>query len=159
MHPVRAASVILSGLLAVVLGAGCDSAKETTVTKDQAVARVAERAQEAFRQLPPGATLEQTLHTPDLPCDDGDGRVFVETRYDVVFPATWPVDQSMTVLADYWTGNGYRIVRDDRASTELPELVAEKTSDGFRIGYLINHGADGRATARLLSSSPCLVSK
>ena len=126
------------------------------MTKDQAVARVAERAQEAFRHLPPGATLKQTLHTPDLPCDNGDDRVFVETRYDVVFPPAWPVEQSMTMLADYWAGAGYRVVRDDRTSADLPELVVEKADDGFRVGYLINRGSGGKATARLLSSSPCI---
>jgi hypothetical protein len=58
----------------------------------------------------------------------------------------------------HWTANGFTVIRDDRASKELPELVVENQTDGFRIGYLITHNPDGTANARLLSSSPCLSS-
>lgn len=153
MSPARAAVAAL--LLSVTALAACGSTKENTVTPDEAVARVAAYAQEAFGQLPAGATLKQTLHTPDVPCDDGDDTVFVETRYDVAFDENWPVDESMTKLADYWTANGYRIVRDDRDSADFPELVVERKTDGFHIGYLIVHAAGGKVTAQLLSSSPC----
>ena len=153
----RAPRPVAAALALVLLAGACtDSPKESTVTKDEAVARVAERAQEAGQQLPPGAKLEQNQAIDDMPCDDGHDSTFVEYRYNVAFPADWPVDQSMTKLADYWLANGYTIVRDDRDRGRIPELVVEKKTDGFRIGYLINHNTDVKVNARILSSSPCI---
>jgi uncharacterized lipoprotein len=148
---------VLVLLAAGALLAGCDSTQESTVTKDEAVQRVADRAQEALRQLPAGATLKQTLHQPDLACDDQDrdGAIFVETNYQVVHPQDWPVDQSMATISAYWDGHGYKAVRDDRDDTKNPELVVEKEEDGFRIGYLISHRANGSTDVFLRSSSPC----
>jgi hypothetical protein len=147
----------LALLAAGALLAGCDSTQESTVTKEEAVQRVADRAQEAFRQLPPGATLKQTLHTPDLACNDQDrdGAVFVETTYQVMYPKGWPVDQTMATISAYWDSHGYKAVRDDRGDTTHPELVVEKEDDGFRIGYLISHRANGTEDVYLRSSSPC----
>ena len=148
---------VLVLLAAGALLAGCDSTQESTVTKDEAVQRVADRAQEALRQLPAGATLKQTLHQPDVTCDDQDrdGAVFVETNYQVVYPQGWPVDQSMATISAYWDSHGYKAVRDDRDDTKNPELVVEKEEDGFRIGYLVSRRANGTTDVFLRSSSPC----
>ena len=148
---------VLVLLAAGALLAGCDSTQESTVTKDEAVQRVADRAQEALRQLPAGATLKQTLHQPDLTCDDQDrdGAIFVETNYQVVHPQGWPVDQSMATISAYWDSHGYKAVRDDRDDTKNPELVVEKEEDGFRIGYLVSRRANGTTDVFLRSSSPC----
>jgi hypothetical protein len=100
--------------------------------------------------------MKQRLHTPDVPCDNGDDSTFVETAYDVLFDDGWPAERSMNDLAAYWTGNGYQVVRDDRASTSAPELVVEKKDDGFRVGYLLVHADDGKTRATLRSSSPCI---
>ena len=153
----RRALTIVAALVAGALTAGCDSVDQPTVTKEQAVERVATRALEAFQQLPAGATLKQTLAQTDLPCDDGpDGRTFVETDYAVEYPPSWPVEQSMATLSTYWQNSDYRIVRDDRQDDKFPELVVEHPADGFRIGYLVAHRDNGRIDAILRSSSPCL---
>jgi hypothetical protein len=154
----RPSRTLLAVAALLLVGACSDSPKESDVTKEDAVARVAQRAQDAEKALPPGGKLVLADSEPDVPCDDGHDRTFVENRYNVDFPKDWPVDQSMTALADYWAANGYKIVRDDRAGTQIPELVVEKEADGFRIGYLINHNPDGLVNARILSSSPCLDS-
>ena len=154
----RLSRTLLAVAALLLVGACSDSPKESNVTKDEALTRVAERAQEAGQHLPPGAKLVLQQSVPNIPCDNGDDRIFVENSYNVDFPKDWPVDQSMTTLADYWAANGYKIVRDDRAGTQIPELVVEKEADGFRIGYMINHNPDGLVNARILSSSPCLSS-
>jgi len=155
----RTRTLVLALALATVgaLATGCDSTQEPTVTKEEAVQRVAVRAEEALQHLPPGATLKQTLHQDDLACDDQDrdGARFVETNYQVVYPQGWAVDQSMTTLSDYWEANGYEVVRDDRDDASHPELVVEKKADGFRIGYLISRRDNGTADVFLRSSSPC----
>jgi uncharacterized lipoprotein len=145
MSRVAALAVLL------LLTAGCDM--QPTVTEPVAIERVAARAQEAFAQLPPGATLRQELHQTNLPCEGG--RTFVETDYDIAFPAGWPVDSAIATLAAYWEKAGYRVVLDERDSAEAPELVVQHPADGFRIGLLVAHdGAITKATLR--SSSPCL---
>lgn len=137
--------------------AGCGSAAESGLTSEEAVKRVAARAEEAVAHLPAGASLEQTLHQPDVTCDDHDrdGPVFVETNYRVVYPPGWPVDDTMATISGYWSSHGYRIVRDDRDNATHPELVVEKKDDGFRIGYLISHRANGAKDVFINSSSPC----
>ncbi len=154
----RTALTVIAALTAGALTAGCDTVdQQPTVTKEQAVERVAARAQEAFGQLPAGATLKQTLAQTDLPCENGPkGSTFVETDYAVEYPATWPVEQSMATLSAYWHSNKYKIVRDDRSDDKFPELVVEHPTDGFRIGYLVAHRNNGRIDAILKSSSPCL---
>lgn len=153
----RTALAVLAALTVGALTAGCDTVDQPTVTKEQAIERVAARAQEAFQQLPSGATLKQTLAQTDLPCDNGPkGRTFVETDYAVEYPPSWPVEQSMATLSTYWTNNKYTIVRDDRQDDKFPELVVEHPADGFRIGYLVAHRDNGRTDAILKSSSPCI---
>jgi hypothetical protein len=148
-------AALAAALTAALLLTGCDM--QPSVTKQQAIERVAQRAQEAFAQLPPGATLKQELQQTDLPCDEGkDSATFVETNYVVEHPAGWPVDESLPLLASYWQKAGYTIVRDDRGDTKLPELVVEHPDDGFRIGYIVAHGDTGVVKATLSSSSPCI---
>jgi hypothetical protein len=153
----RLVLTVAAVLTAGALTAGCDAVQpEPTITKQQAVDRVAARAQEAFQQLPAGATLKLRSNEPDMPCDDGpDGRTFVETDYTIEYPQGWPVQQTMATLADYWTTNGYQTVRDERADATTPGFSVEHP-DGFRIGIQITNRDSGRIDAYLISSSPCL---
>ena len=153
----RLLSTLVAALTAGALTAGCDTVQHAAVTKEQAVERVVARAEEAFAQLPPGASLKIRSTEPDMPCDDGPaGRTFVETGYTVEYPDAWPVEQSMATLSAYWQRSGYKTIRDDRGSDKLPEIVVEHPDDGFRIGYLLTHRDNGRIDAYLTSSSPCL---
>jgi hypothetical protein len=152
------ALTVVAALTAGTLITGCDTVpSEPTVTKQEAVARVEARAQEAFGRLPAGATLKTRSSKPDLPCDEGpDGRTFVENSYTIDYPQGWPIEQSLAVLADYWTNSNYTIVRDDRQDTRAPELVVEHPDDAFHLGYLLSYRDNGRIDGILRSSSTCV---
>jgi hypothetical protein len=147
------AAVVTAGALTT----GCDNVQPPAeMTQQQAVERVDALAQEAFQQLPAGATLKQRSSEPEMPCDDGPGgRTFVETDYVIDYPEGWPVQQTMGILGDYWAKNNYKIVRDDRQDDKAPELVVEHPGDAFHIGYLVTYRDNGRIDALLRSSSAC----
>jgi hypothetical protein len=145
----------VAALTAGALTAGCDSVDQPAFTQQQAVERVATRAQEALQQLPPGATLKIHLNEPEMPCDDNGGSTFVETDYAIDYPQGWPVKDTIGTLADYWSKNGYTTIRDERSRDKLPALSVEHP-DGFRIGIQLTYRDTGRIDAYLLSSSPCL---
>jgi hypothetical protein len=152
----RVTGGLLAAATAVVI-AGCGSARENDMTKDEAIARVAQHAQEAFRQLPAGAELTQVQQLDSLPCDDNDdSRVFVETRYKVEAADDWPYEQSMSDIAAWWAANGYTVVRDDRKDALAAELVVENKDDQFHIGYTIVHTPSSGINIQLLSSSTCI---
>jgi hypothetical protein len=151
----RLALAAAAALTAGALTAGCDNVKPA-LTQHQAVDRVNARAREAFQQLPAGAALKVRTDEPKMPCDDGPkGRTFVETNYNIEYPEGWPVEQTIPALADYWTKNGYKTVKDERTRDKLPAFSAEDP-DGFRIGARLTYRDNGRVDAYLISSSPCL---
>ncbi|RZU51263.1 hypothetical protein EV385_3073 [Krasilnikovia cinnamomea] len=152
MTRIHRTAAIIAALTAALLSAGCDM--QPTVTKQQAIERVAQRAQESFAQLPPGATMKKLIEQDGLPCDDG--RVLVEIDYDIAFASGWPVDDVIPTLARYWQDAGYKIARDDRASRDIPELVVEHPDDGFQLGILVSHGSKGTIGVTLRSSSSCV---
>jgi hypothetical protein len=150
----RLAWTAIAAVTVGALTAGCDN--ESDFSQSQAEERVAVRAQEALRQLPPGATLKVDLSEPKMSCGDGpDSRTFVETDYSIQYPQGWPVEQTVATLADYWTEQGYKTVRDERDRDKLPAFSAEDP-DGFRIGAQLTYRDSGRIDAFLISSSPCL---
>lgn len=153
----RLAHALAAALAAGALTAGCDSSvQQPTMTPSQAVERVAARAQEALRQLPPGATLKAELNQPEIPCDNGgDKSTFAEIDYKIDYPAGWPVAQVIPTLAGYWTKNGYKTVTDKRTDAKTPTLGVEHP-DGFRISASLTYRDNGRIDAYLISSSPCL---
>ncbi len=153
----RLAMTLAAALTAGALTTGCDSVQpQAPFTQQQAVERVATRAQEAFQQLPAGATLKVDRDEPKMHCDDGpDGRTFVETNYAIDYPEGWPVEQTIPTLADYWTKQGYKTIRDERTRDKLPAYSAED-AEGFRIGARLTYLDNGRIDAYLISSSPCI---
>jgi hypothetical protein len=152
----RLATTVAAALAAGALTAGCDNVQSPpAITKEQAVERVEARAQEAFQRLPAGATLKPRSSEPEMPCDDGPGdRTFVENDYTIDYPTGWPVEQTIPTLADYWAGQGYRTVKDERTRDRIPAFSAEHP-DGFRIGVRLTYRDNGRIDAFLISSSPC----
>jgi hypothetical protein len=155
--PRHLAQIAVAALTAGALLAGCDNVpSEPTVSKQEAVTRVEARAQEAFAQLPAGATLKLRSSRPDLPCEEGSGgRRFVENSYTIDYPAGWPIGQSLTTLADYWARSNYKVVRDERQDDKVPELVVEHPDDLFHIGYLLSYRDNGRIDGVIRSSSTC----
>ena len=141
---------------ALTLGAlttGCDTVAD--FTPQQATDRVSTRAQEAFQQLPAGATLKVDANRPAVPCGtDPNGPSFVEIDYSLQYPTGWPVEQTMETLAGYWQKAGYKTVNDERGVKGTPSFSAED-QDGFRIGVSVTYRDDGTIDAYLISSSPC----
>ncbi|WP_328461357.1 hypothetical protein OHA21_32295 [Actinoplanes sp. NBC_00393] len=154
----RFALTVAAALVAGGLITGCGTVyPRPDITANEAVVRVAELADEAMKQLPPGATLRETLHADDMKCDDGPGddRVFIETHYQIDYPQGWPVDDAVPTLADFWTGKAYETVRDERDDPQLPNFAVE-APDGFRISIDVTKRDNGTVDAYLNSSSPCL---
>jgi hypothetical protein len=133
---------------------------QPTITAEQATQRVEELLQETYQQLPPGAEMKLFGGPRNLPCDDPSdsgpaGRVFVEKRYEVVFPPNWPADQALPKLADYWQQRDYRIVSDLRGESD-PKLAVERPGDGFRVNIAVWNRAPGSMDIYLTGSSPCV---
>jgi hypothetical protein len=92
----------------------------------------------------------------DDPTDDGPaGRIFVEKRYEVVFPANWPADQALPKLAEHWQQRDYRIVSDLRGEDD-PKLAVERPGDGFRVNIAVWNRSPGSVDIYLTGSSPCV---
>ncbi|AEV84399.1 hypothetical protein ACWT_3376 [Actinoplanes sp. SE50] len=157
MRASRLARILAAALTVAALTVGCDSSvpSQSNVTQHEAEQRVADRAQEALQQLPSGASLKVTLNEPKLRCEDNGDRTFVENQYAIEYPKGWPVQQAVPTLAGYWTGKGYKILRDERDDPKLARFGVEYP-DEFRISIEVIHRDNGRVDAYLISSSPCI---
>ncbi|WP_430783843.1 hypothetical protein [Actinoplanes sp. G11-F43] len=150
--PVRIALTVAAGLLLT----GCGLMNPAPdISRTDAAERVARQAEEAFAQLPPGATLRTLLDHPESKCDEGD-LVFAERQYQIDYPQGWPVARAVPTLAGYWTGAGWETLRDERADPKLPNFAAQDP-DGFRISIEITNRDSGVVDAYLVSSSPCVA--
>lgn len=150
----------MATILAVSACTGQDRSLQPTVTKEQAAQRTEQLVQEAFAQLPAGATLKLNNSSDESPCDDASdggpaGRVFVERRYLVVPPpgGTWPVDQALPTLVSFWEKKGYKVY-DDRRTSSYPKYVVE-TPDGYSANITTWDRGD-HSDITLSSSSPCV---
>lgn len=150
----------ITTMLAVAACTGEDKSLQPTATKEQAAQRTEELVQEAFAQLPSGATLKLHNSSDESPCDDPTdggpaGRVFAERRYLVVPPAggSWPADQAIPALVTFWQQKGYR-VHDDRRTGSYPRYVVE-TADGYSANISTFDRGD-HVDVTLSSSSPCV---
>lgn len=142
-------------VLSAVLAGGCGSPAEETAVPSPDEDLIAALAEEAFRQLPPGATLKVTLNQPGVPCDRGPAdTTFTEIEYLIEHPRGWPIEQVIPALAGYWTRTGYTVVRDDRDNRQMPALEVERP-DGFRIAVSVLHPPHGRDAAYLVGSAIC----
>lgn len=142
-------------MLSAVVTGGCGSSAGTAADASPDDARVTALAEEAFRQLPPGATLKVMLEQPEIPCDRGPAdTTFTEIEYIVDHPRGWPVEQVIPVLAGYWAHTGYTIVDDERDDRQVPVLRVEHPG-GFRIAASLVRPEHGRVAAYLVSSSTC----
>ncbi|GIE34699.1 hypothetical protein Ait01nite_077440 [Actinoplanes italicus] len=133
---------------------------QPTETSAEAVKRVEALVQEAFAQLPAGATLKFSDGSDHGSCDDAEsglprGRVFVEKRYNVVPRAGggWPEEQAIPALVAFWEKQGYRVYDDGRDRRD-PKFVVD-TPDGYAV---IVHGYDrgDHYDFTLSGSSPCV---
>ncbi|MFI1989748.1 hypothetical protein [Actinoplanes sp. NPDC020271] len=147
-------------MLALAACAGKDKDLQPTETKAQAAQRVEELVQEAFKQLPSGATLKVSTDEDSVPCDDPTdggpaGRIFAEKAYDIVPPATgtWPSNEIIPTLVTFWQQKGYKTRTDDRSKQE-PRYSVE-TSDGY-IVLVQSWNRGDHLDYGLSADSPCI---
>lgn len=125
-----------------------------TLNQQQAAERVDAHITAAVDQLRPRPGLEPVRRFAFACADPTDhgplGRVVVEHRYEL--PAIDAADgpSVLDTLAEYWTGNGYLILRDGRGG-RLAEIAAE-APDGFRVVI----ATDTQGKLAIIGSSPCV---
>jgi hypothetical protein len=128
----------------------------TTMTADQAAARLDEHLRLALEQLSPEPRIEPGL-SGTMDCDDPTdggplGRVFVEAHWwlrDV------PPDRNRDVfdaLHRRWESQGYVVIQDLRDRERAPQLKVRHPGDGFAVSLRENLAGE----LRLSSSSPCV---
>ncbi|MEU4422869.1 hypothetical protein AB0F81_19750 [Actinoplanes sp. NPDC024001] len=159
----RRGALLVAAVTAVLATAACtgeDKTVQPTQTKAQAAQRVEELIQEAFAQLPAGATLKVNIDVDSAPCDDPTdggpaGRVFAEKRYLIVPPAGggWPADRAIPTLAAFWEQKGYRLHTDGR--TEPEPRYSVETPDGYYV-TLNSWDRGDHLDVSLSSDSPCV---
>jgi hypothetical protein len=148
----------------MLLTTACTGTKEDlrpAESQAQAVQRVEQLVQEAFAQLPPGATMKVNLNTDAMPCDDPTdggpaGRIFAERRYFIVPPSTgtWPkAAEAVPALVGFWQEQGYKVRSDGRNDPE-PRYMVE-TADGYRVTAATWNRGD-HLDLSLGATSPCV---
>lgn len=124
------------------------------LNRRQAIERAESHINAAVDQLQPRSALNPLRHLM-FDCDDPDdhgplGRVVVERRFELPAVLAEAGPAVLDALADYWTGNGYRILRDTRG-TPTPEIAVE-APDGFRVIVKTNT----LKQLAITGSSPCV---
>ncbi|MBB5866978.1 hypothetical protein F4553_000357 [Allocatelliglobosispora scoriae] len=142
-------------LLATLLAGGCgliakEDPMQPTLTSEQAAVRVDEHVNAAIGALVPPRTLTAGPKST-MPCDDPSdhgpkGRVTVEHRYTLPGADTTVLDG----LVDYWTGHGYRVLRDERGR-RLAEVAVE-ADDGYAVVATTNVVGE----ISVVGTSPCV---
>ena len=124
------------------------------MNQQQAVERVESHITAAVDQLRPRPGLQPVRRFAfacDDPTDHGPlGRVVVEHRYELPGIDAADGPSVLDTLAEFWTSNGYRILRDGRGEP-LAEIAAE-APDGFRV--IISTDTQGKLA--IIGSSPCV---
>ncbi|MEU8238740.1 hypothetical protein AB0C07_10875 [Actinoplanes missouriensis] len=155
------AAVLLSLL---VVTAACKAEEggdvQPTETKAEASRRVDALVEEAFAQLPPGATRKPNVNVDSVPCDDPTdggpaGRIFAERRDLIVPPSggAWPVTDVFPTLIAFWEQQGYTTRIDGRSEREPRYSVG--TPDGYIV--IVNSWDRGdHVDISLGSTSPCI---
>lgn len=85
-----------------------------TITARQAAVQVEQHARQAVARLPQGVTAERIALRVNNPCDGPPGLVRVTDDYRLrgVEPAEF--GRVADPLKEWWSGNGYGVVRDSR---------------------------------------------
>lgn len=151
---------VISALVALLV-TGCEGDDvQPTRTYAEVDARVEQLIREAAGQLPAGAEL--TLeYAKALPCEGKDGmedsgQVFAERFYKVTYPESWPVDQVMDILAQFWETRGYRLHRQDRDDPLIKVVHYRDPSDETSVGIKLYPQKDGTVNVFLSGSSVCV---
>lgn len=129
---------------------------QPTQTAAEASQRVQQLVEEAFAQLPPGASLVFNDGSDVGACDGHlQGMVFAEKRYRIVVEpgSNWPADQAIPTLVAFWEKAGYRL-HDDRRQERWPRYVV-RSPDDFSVS-IAGWDRGDHFDYTLSSSSPCV---
>jgi hypothetical protein len=136
---------------------GTEQAAETeeTMNQDEAATRVREHIDEAVAALPEGAELEERRGTLFGSCDDASdggppGRVTVSERFWVRGLPVEDNEANAELMLEHWTGNGYRVLRDERP--DRLTISVEHEEDSFRVTLRVSD----EGSLSLGASSPCV---
>ncbi|MFE1165761.1 hypothetical protein [Nocardiopsis sp. NPDC058789] len=128
---------------------------EETITEDEAAAKVDQHIANAVAALPETVELEPLGPVAFASCDDPTdggprGRVTVSLDQWLNGLPVEENEQNAELLYQYWTANGYRVLRDERP--DKLSIAVENEEDGF----LMSLRASIQGDLSLGASSPCV---
>lgn len=128
---------------------------EETMTQEEAAERAREQIDNLMEALPETAQLEERGGPNFAACDDPtDGgprdRVTVSDSYWIRGLPVEDNDQTIELMYEYWTANGYRVLRDERP--DKPSIAVENEEDFFWMSLRISD----EGSLSISASSPCV---
>ncbi|MFB8764854.1 hypothetical protein VSQ99_20480 [Nocardiopsis alba] len=126
-----------------------------TITQDEAAAKVQEHIDGVMSSLPDEAELETRQGMNFAACDDPtDGgpkdRITVSERLWIRGLPTEENEANIELMHDYWSNNGYRVLRDERP--DKPSITVESEEDAFRVSLRVSD----QGSLSIGASSPCV---
>ena len=128
----------IAALMLTIYSTGCGymAGMKETITQDQAAEKVQEHIDGIMSSLPEEAELETRRGTLFASCDDPtDGgpkdRVTVGERLWIRGIPTEENENNIDRIYDYWTNNGYQVLRDERP--DKLSISVEDEEDFFRM--------------------------
>ena len=152
----RIAALVVASMLS---GCGIGTTGETdmneTITQDRAAEKVREHIERTLTALPDEAELETRRGTLFASCDDAtDGgpgdRVTVSETFWIRGLPVEDNEAGIERMYEYWTANGYRVLRDERPDSL--SLTVEHEEDSFRVGVRTSD----KGSLSISASSPCV---
>jgi hypothetical protein len=131
---------------------------QPTLSLTQATQRVEQYGRDALAHMPgtpEAGTPNRTSVPSDDPTDGGPkGPVDVGDTYRITYGDPRPDNTEVfNRLHDYWTGQGYQVLKDSRSQPRGRLVRVENPHDGFRMGI---EEAAMTPQLTLAVSSPCV---
>lgn len=143
---------ILAAVNALVLG-GCRAGP--TTTEDEVADKAQEHIDGILTVLSEDAELDMRESTLFAACDDPNdgapqGRVTVSETFWVRGLPSEDNKSNIDLMYEYWTGNGYQILRDERPGKTT--VTAGNEEGSFRVVLRVSN----QGSLSLSASSPCV---
>jgi len=140
---------------ACITGCGQRAGMQETITQDEAEEKVQEHINGVMSSLPEEAELETRQGMIFASCDDPtDGgpkdRVTVGERLWIRGIPTEENENNIDRIYDYWTNNGYQVLRDERP--DKLSISVEDEEDFFRMSLQVSD----QGSLSIGASSPCV---
>ncbi|MFE6307452.1 hypothetical protein [Nocardiopsis sp. NPDC057823] len=136
-------------------GADQETTMQETMTQDEAATKVDQHITGAVSALPETVELEPVGPVAFASCDDPTdggprGRVTVSQDQWLNGLLVEENEQNAELLYEYWTANGYRVIRDERP--DKLSIAVENEEDGFLMSLRVSIQGD----LSIGASSPCV---